>query len=138
MMLRMDEAAAAAWRQRFSVGYSGDLYITGSPWILRRAYRWHFSRISRPREVLACLRAGPHTWPGGYPLYFITEDGAALSFDTVRDNLRSVMWDMVNECNTGWRMVACEVNWEDPRLVDDHTGKRIPSAYAEDEAEKEG
>jgi hypothetical protein len=30
----------------------------------------------------------PYAWPGGYPRYFITNDGAALSYDAARENRR--------------------------------------------------
>jgi len=79
------------------------------------------------------LRAGEFAWPGGYPLYFVTDDGAALSFDAVRENIRSVLWSMRHGVNDGWRVIGCDVNWEDPSLYCDHTGVRIPSAYAEEE-----
>lgn len=45
----------------------------------------------------------PFAWPGGYPRYFVTNDGA-----------------------------ACDINWENPDLYCDHSGKPIPSAYGED------
>jgi hypothetical protein len=28
----------------------------------------------------------PYAWPGGYPRYFITNDGAALSYNAAREN----------------------------------------------------
>ncbi len=80
------------------------------------------------------LRAGEFAWPGGYPLFFITSDGAALSFEAVRENLRSVLWSIRHGVNDGWRVIGCDVNWEDPSLYCDHTGARIPSAYAEEGA----
>ena len=83
------------------------------------------------KDLKTQLRQGAFAWPGGYPLYFITDDGAALSFEAVRENLRSVLWSMKNKVNDGWRVVACDANWEDPFLFCDHTGKRIESAYAE-------
>jgi hypothetical protein len=85
------------------------------------------------KELKNQLRAGDHAWPGGYPLFFITSDGAALSFDAVRENIRSVLWSMRHGVNDGWRVIGCDVNWEDPSLYCDHTGARIPSAYAEEE-----
>jgi hypothetical protein len=84
-------------------------------------------------DLKNALRSGPFAWPGGYPLYFITDDGAALSFNAVRENLRSVLWSIRNGVNDGWRVVGCDVNWEDASLYFDHTGARIPSAYAEEE-----
>ena len=85
-------------------------------------------------DLKNALRSGPFAWPGGYPLYFITDDGAALSFDAVRENLRPVIWSIRNGVNDGWRVVGCDVNWEDASLFCDHTGNRIESAYAEDAA----
>jgi len=80
------------------------------------------------------LRAGEYAWPGGYPHFFVADDGEALSFEAVRDNLRSVIWSMRHGVNDGWRVIGCDVNWEDPSLYCADTGKRIESAYAEEEA----
>lgn len=33
----------------------------------------------------------PYAWPGGYPQYFITADGGALSVQSVRENFREVL-----------------------------------------------
>lgn len=77
------------------------------------------------------LRQGPYTWPGAYPCYFVTADGGALSFDSVRENFRSVLHSVKHNQNDGWQVVAVEVNYEDPELYCDHSGKRIESAYAE-------
>jgi len=73
-------------------------------------------------EVKRALKAGPWAWPGGYPLYFVTRDGAALSFDAMRERFRE----------EARAVLGVDVNWEDDALFCDHTGKRIPSAYAED------
>ena len=32
----------------------------------------------------------PYAWPGGYPRYFITNDGVALSYDAARENRRLI------------------------------------------------
>lgn len=77
------------------------------------------------------LRAGEYTFPGCYPLFFITSDSDVLSFKAVRDNFRDVIYSMRHKVNDGWRVVACEVNWEDPDLYCAQTGRRIESAYAE-------
>ena len=73
-------------------------------------------------------------WPGGYPTYFITADGGALSHKTVneeREQIAEAIED--DDTDSGWRVVALDINWEDPDLHDDHSGERIPSAYAEDD-----
>lgn len=114
----------------------GGLYDTRKPaWHqappLRAVFNKHFREINNTLELRATLRAGAHAWPGGYPLYFITSDGCALSFETVKKNLRAVSWSIQNKSNDGWRVVACDINYEDGELTDSHTGSRIESAYAE-------
>jgi hypothetical protein len=91
-----------------------------------------FYPYMKTRELKETLRSGKYTWPGAYPLFFITSDGAALSFEAVRENLRSVLWSMKNQVNDGWRVVQTEVNWEDGELYCEHTGERIESAYSEE------
>lgn len=89
--------------------------------------------IKTTKDLKTALRNGRFAWPGGYPLYFITSDGAALSFDAVLSEYRQVINSIRHRMNDGWRIVACEINWEDSCLYCDHTGLRIESAYCEDE-----
>ena len=49
-------------------------------------------------------------------------------------NAQSVLDSVKTKTDDGWRVVACDVNWEDGSLLDDHTGCPIESAYAEDAA----
>ena len=64
-------------------------------------------------------------------MYFITQDGGALSFATVRAEWRNVVWDFLWDMSSGWRVCGCDINYEDSDLYDDHTGERIESAYAD-------
>ncbi len=82
-------------------------------------------------QLKSQLRNGEFAWPGGYPLFFITDDGAALSFGAVRENIKSVIWSMRHKVNDGWRVTGCEVNWEDDSMTCAHTGEPIESAYGE-------
>jgi hypothetical protein len=92
--------------------------------------------INTVADLDEALEHGPYAWPGGYPVYFVTADGGALAFKTVEAEYDTIA-DAINDDDTngGWRVVAADVNWEDPELYDDHTGERIESAYAEDDAE---
>lgn len=99
---------------------------------LREKYQYHFRDIDSLHKVKATLRAGNSTDLGGYPLFFITQDGAALSFEAVRENFEQVVWDYLHDASTGWRIVGCEVNYEDD-ITCNHNGLKIPSAYGEDE-----
>lgn len=84
-------------------------------------------------EIKRQLRDGEYAH-GGYPKFFITNDGASLSFEAVRKE-----WYNVCEAhiisgyrNSGWYIEACDINWENTELYCVHTGKQIPSAYGED------
>jgi hypothetical protein len=83
-------------------------------------------------EIKKALRSGQYTWPGAYPLFFVTEDGEALSFETVRKEWRQVVdAHLRRDRRCGWALAGVDVNWEDPNLFDAHTGKQIESAYAD-------
>lgn len=92
-------------------------------------------QIKSVSDFRAAYRSGPYAWPGGYPLYFVTNDGATLSWRSAYYNRRNILNSIANKLNDGWRIVGVDVNWEDPALYCDDTGERIPSAYAEDDAE---
>lgn len=109
---------------------NGDLYRGES--LVRKNYRITHGIIRSVADLKATLRNGPYAWPGGYPLYFVANDGEPLSFDTVKQNYRRCLESKRSRADDGWRVIACGVNWEE-RLVDAHSGKRIESAYGEEE-----
>lgn len=96
---------------------------------LRAVYRRTFHEINDTLQLRATLRAGPYAWPGVYPLYFVTDDGEALSFDSVRANYRQCASSIRNKISDGWRIVACEVNWEDAELTCSHSGEPIECVH---------
>jgi hypothetical protein len=61
-------------------------------------------------------------WPGGYPMYYVTADGMTVCPDCAN-----------REVDQSQRPIAGDANWEDPELYCDDCGKRIESAYAEEE-----
>jgi len=83
------------------------------------------------RDIKRWIRHGAFAWPGGYPMYFITDDGAALSFATVKAEWSNVCDSIRRECSDGWRVIAVDINYEDGDLIDDHSGERIESAYGD-------
>lgn len=87
--------------------------------------------IANTRELAQAFKQGRYTSRGCYPLYFVTSDGEALSHDAVRDNYRAIVQSIRGDHNDGWRVIAVDVNWEDPELFCADTGERIESAYAE-------
>lgn len=89
--------------------------------------------ISTVSEFRKAMRHGPYAWSGGYPCYFITADGAALSFKAAKECRRQIIQAITEQdTNSGWCVVALSVNWEDQELTCDHTGEPIESAYGEE------
>lgn len=98
--------------------------------------------INTVADLDKAIDDGPYAWPGGYPMYFITCDGDALShqtvmeeYDIITESIQDYEADNSVPCD-GWRVIASDINWEDPELYDGHTGDRIESAYAEDDADE--
>lgn len=122
-------------REYYMVASDGALYDTRlADWSnnpVRENYNTHHAAINSIADIKATLRAGPVAWPGCYPLYFVTTDGAALSFDAVRENFYQVCYSHMHGINDGWRIAACDINFEDTELYCDHTNEKIPSAYGE-------
>lgn len=96
---------------------------------IRPNYRFAHRDIKTVADLKATLRDGPYAWPGGYPMYFITSDGGALSFATVRAEFRNIADSIRRNIRDGWFVVACDINYEDGDLIDDHTGEKIEVAY---------
>lgn len=115
---------------------NGDLCDSANGYrVIRAGYKRTHAEIKTTAQLKATLRAGQYAWPGGYPMYFLTSDGGALSFDTVRAELHNVLYSISRGITDGWLVVSCDVNWEDSNLCDDHTGERIKSAYGDDSDE---
>lgn len=76
-----------------------------------------------------------YAWPGGYPAYYVTEDGGVLCPECARMAEREDL-SLVDEnggIDAQWHIVAADINWEDADLYCDHCYTRIESAYAEPE-----
>lgn len=83
-------------------------------------------------EIKGRLRAGKYAWPGGYPIFFVTEDGAALSFEAVQECWREIVSaHLRKDVRSGWAIAGADINWEDADLTCEHTGERIEAAYAD-------
>jgi hypothetical protein len=89
--------------------------------------------VNYTAETFLADLAAPYAWPGGYPRYFICADGEALSFPEAEHN-KALIVDAINgdPFNSEWRVVGCEINWEDQDLICVSSGERIQSAYGED------
>ena len=110
--------------------FEGDLYRENE--IIRTNYDRGHQLIESVADLKSALRHGRFAWPGGYPLYFITSDGAALSFKTAREEFPSICDSMRRGIDDGWRVVAVDVNYENSALFCDHSGEKIESAYCDE------
>ena len=90
------------------------------------------ANITAAKVFLKQLKDGAYAWPGGYPKFFITADGATLSFDAAKEEKAQIVDALLHgQRQSGWYADAVDINWEDGELYCDHTGQRIESAYAE-------
>ncbi len=80
-----------------------------------------------------------YAWPGGYPLYAVMGDCEPMSISACRENWREIVSaHLGNNLDSDWYVQAIDINYEDPSLYCAHTGNRIESAYAEDDAIENG
>lgn len=93
-------------------------------------------QINTIGDFRRAVRNGPYAWPGGYPCFWLMSDGEACAFGVAKSERRNMLEALRDNDRNGWRPVALEINWEDAALFCAHTGARIESAYAEDEAAK--
>ena len=97
--------------------------------LIRKNYDTCHKTIKNVADMKATLRHGKYTWPGGYPLYFTTSDGAALSFESARENFYQICYSIRNNIDDGWKVVGVDVNYEDNNLYCDHSGEKIKCGY---------
>lgn len=117
------------------VSDSGELYDTrAANWPskpIRKVYRRTCGEIRTTAEFKATLRAGAYAWPGGYPMYLICSDGAALCFACGRKEVRNILQAIDRKDGSGWRVLATDINYEDGQLHCEHCSERIESAYVD-------
>lgn len=73
----------------------------------------------------------PYAWPGGYPQYLVTTDGAALCCACGRKEWRNIIMAMRQNLRDGWQVDGVDINWENTDLYCDHCSKPIESAYGD-------
>lgn len=86
--------------------------------------------IEKPSDFAKALKM-PYAWPGGYPTYFITRDGAALCHKCGTKEAPRIITSIRDNDRDGWNVAACVINYEDTDLYCDHCNQQIESAYGE-------
>lgn len=93
---------------------------------IRKDVAKHYREIDSINKLKSCLRAGEYTFPGMYRLFFITNDGACLSFSAVLDNLQSIYYSMMNDINDGWKIIGLSSVEEcEEEVYCDHTNEKL-------------
>ena len=83
-------------------------------------------------QFIKDLEAGAYAFPGGYPRFFITHDGEALSFESATKNRKLIVNAITDNDKTGgWLVIGCDINWEDQHLFCADSNKKIESAYGD-------
>ncbi len=120
----------------FMVGCDGDLVRVSdrSYAVVREKFEYHHREITNGKELCATLRAGPYAWPGGYPLFIGDSSGEVAHFECVKENLSSIIYDLRHTNRFG--PMYCEINYENSDLYCDCCGKKIESAYGDDDEEE--
>ena len=109
--------------------FEGDLYRGDE--IIRKNYDAPKSEIVSVSDLKSAIRYGCRDKHCGYPLYFVTSDGAAISFKTAREEFPLLCDSVRTGRNDGWRVIGVDVNYEDPDLFCAHSSEKIEPAYGE-------
>lgn len=71
-----------------------------------------------------------YAFPGGYPIYYLCEDGGILCPDCVNNNLELIK--MAKEDNDSqWNVIALDVYYEGPVMYCGNCNAEIESAYGD-------
>jgi hypothetical protein len=69
-----------------------------------------------------------YAWPGGYPIYYLMDDGETLCPTCMNDSTNPIHFDGQAD---GWRVEAPGINWEDTDMICCHCNRKIESAYGD-------
>lgn len=72
------------------------------------------------------LAKQPYSWPGGYPIFAVMDDGGCLCSDCAKTERESIATTTGRD---GWCVTALAPNWEDKQLYCCHCSARISAAY---------
>jgi len=72
----------------------------------------------------------PYAFPGGYPLYAITDDGP-ICCTCLSVEFKNICYSMNEDLDDGWNVKAIAINYESEILCDS-CGNEIEKAYEND------
>lgn len=115
------------------VSEGGNLIRKNDCRLVRPQYSYTFRDIKNTHQLRATLRNGAYTDVGGYPLYLICADGAEFCFDCAKRDYKRIVMDMNHEEDGLFKIIGCDINWENDDMQCAHCNKIIPSAYGSDD-----
>ena len=102
---------------------------TGLPeWADRLTKDWKGERIEFPMFA----------WPGGYPFYYVAEDGGVFCPNCVNGKNGSECIVVDDGCQSGWLVIGVDVHYEGEALRCCHCEKEIESAYGNPDDNEKG
>ena len=106
--------------------FEGDICNRETSAVIRKDQARSYRLITNVNELKSTIRAGEYTFPGCYRLFFITSDGASLSFASVLENIDSVIWSIRNDVDDGWKVEGLSGTHEcDEDVHCDHSNELI-------------
>jgi hypothetical protein len=94
-------------------------------------------KFKREDYLLESGKLMSYAFPGGYPIYYVCADNGVLCPNCANgeNGSRAADTDLDPSCNDDrqWIIVAADCNYEDTGLYCDHCGKRIESAYCDED-----
>ena len=51
-----------------------------------------------------------YAWPGGYPIFYLMDDGECMCPQCVKDNLAQITESIESHAHDGWKIVAHDIN----------------------------
>lgn len=88
-------------------------------------------QINSVSDFRTAVRHGPYAWPGGYPVFFICDDGGTLCCKCVKTERRNILESVAHKSRDGWHVIAADINWEED-MTCDHCNAAIEKAYGND------
>ena len=89
-------------------------------------------RLQPARELKDIVRA-PYAFPGGYPKFLVTTDGACICKDCAKTEFKTLMRSTLRDDRDGWTVHSADINWESD-LHCDHCSADIERAYPNEES----
>ena len=71
-------------------------------------------------------------WPGGYPIFYLTDDGECMCPQCVKDNLEQIKESTESQAQDGWQIVGHDINYEDQEMYCCNCYEKIDPAYPSD------